>query len=1158
MIVKQIIGSGMTGAIRYVMGEGVEREQVRVGENVIHKTIGRKPPAANENESRVAWMSAQGFGAWQPQSRADVDLMRKIMEFSALPENQKYKTKICREDCLHLVLSWRVGETPNKEEMEKAAREALGVLGMEKARALFIAHDDTKHAHLHVIASRIDPETGRAYRDFHQSKKALQKWALEWERAHGNVQCLNREKRSQLADAIAKRDVNVIIDLMTQRKATFTENELDRALRRELDFTRAGMLKQEILSSSSLVQLYDRKLKAELPRFTTEKVRKAELSALDSAATLAASKSHGIEAAHKAAILEQFPTMNAEQRAAFERATGPEGLSIIVGKAGTGKSYTMRAIRQAYEAEGYRVLGLAPTGVVVEDMKRDGFKDARTLHSALFALKNGRDSWNRETLLMVDEAAMTGSPIAAELLRYAEEAGAKIIPVGDGGQLASIERGGLFSEFYDRHGAAELTQVLRQRDAEHKTAAEMLARGEFKDALDIFEKGGCLHWENHQEEARAALVEKWKRDSEADPVKSRFIFAFTNEDVRKLNEEIRAVRRERGELGEDHQFKTKDGIISVAEGDRIIFTTTNRKAGVINGVMGEVESIEEKFITIRPDNDRTKTITFCADTIDGFRHAYAGTIHKGQGRTFDDAYLYFSAHWKDAASYVALTRHRFNVSLFASYEVAENTADLARLMARHDDNRASVAFATAEDLALERQQQRQQYDRAAAQVTEPTLAPHHPPPPPPDKQPKPEVTPPAPERRPDSVIPRDRTPHATHGEDAHQVEQAADPRGDQQRKVEVSPVVSFLEQVKAAVSPVVSFWEQVKAAQNAEAGWLAKVEAERKAAVQNAEAGWLAKIEADREAVVQNAEVGFLPKIEADRQAKVEAERKAAAQKAEADRQAKIEAERRAAAQRAEAERQAKVEAERKAAAQKAEADRQAKIEAERRAAAQKAEADRLAKVEAERKAAAQKAEAERQAKIEAERKAAAQKAEADRLAKIEADRKTAAQKAEAERQAKVEAERKAAAQKSEPTKAPVKAAPVMSSEEQRRAAALRDWQSQFQPTPTFAPEWIGAKTAQAAPMSSKADSLNAAKEVASVAAAPVLKAAESLAGAIIDILSPTPPPTPEQIKAMNKASAEQAEAARKAAALREWQEQKRQEAIENELDRHYGRERKR
>ena len=133
-----------------------------------------------------------------------------------------------------------------------------------------------------------------------------------------------------------------------------------------------------------------------------------------------------------------------------------------------------------------------------------------------------------------------------------------------------------------------------------------------------------------------------------------------------------------------------------------------------------------------------------------------------------------------------------------------------------------------------------------------------------------------------------------------------------------------------------------------------------------------------------------------------------------------------------------------------------------------------------------------------------------------------------------------------------------MSSEEQRRAAALRDWQSQFQPTPTFAPEWIGAKTAQAAPMSSKADSLNAAKEVASVAAAPVLKAAESLAGAIIDILSPTPPPTPEQIKAMNKASAEQAEAARKAAALREWQEQKRQEAIENELDRHYGRERKR
>ena len=53
-----------------------------------------------------------------------------------------------------------------------------------------------------------------------------------------------------------------------------------------------------------------------------------------------------------------------------------------------------------------------------------------------------------------------------------------------------------------------------------------------------------------------------------------------------------------------------------------------------------------------------------------FRHGYAGTIYKGQGRTLDQTYLYHSEHWRSAASYVALTRHRDKAELF----VASNTA----------------------------------------------------------------------------------------------------------------------------------------------------------------------------------------------------------------------------------------------------------------------------------------------------------------------------------------------------------------------------------------------------------------------------------------------------------------------------------------------------
>ena len=74
----------------------------------------------------------------------------------------------------------------------------------------------------------------------------------------------------------------------------------------------------------------------------------------------------------------------------------------------------MAAIRKAYEAKGDKVIGLAPTNAVAQDMGRDGFARATTIHSELFAVKNGRTAWNSRTVLMVDEAAMIDKQYATE------------------------------------------------------------------------------------------------------------------------------------------------------------------------------------------------------------------------------------------------------------------------------------------------------------------------------------------------------------------------------------------------------------------------------------------------------------------------------------------------------------------------------------------------------------------------------------------------------------------------------------------------------------------------------------------------------------------------------------------------------------------------
>jgi hypothetical protein len=118
------------------------------------------------------------------------------MEFDA--QNQLSRTKRCEYDCVHLSLGWRPGEVPSREQMEEAAQAALKSLGMENAKAIFAAHNDEDYSHLHIVASKINPATGRAY-DLKQSQIKLSKWAEQYERDHGGIVCTRRVEAIQAA-----------------------------------------------------------------------------------------------------------------------------------------------------------------------------------------------------------------------------------------------------------------------------------------------------------------------------------------------------------------------------------------------------------------------------------------------------------------------------------------------------------------------------------------------------------------------------------------------------------------------------------------------------------------------------------------------------------------------------------------------------------------------------------------------------------------------------------------------------------------------------------------------------------------------------------------------------------------------------------------------
>lgn len=95
-------------------------------------------------------------------------------------------------------------------------------------------------------------------------------------------------------------------------------------------------------------------------------------------------------------------------------------------------------------------------------------------------------------------------------------------------------------------------------------------------------------------------------------------------------------------------------------------------------------------------------MSWSAGDFDGFRHGYAGTIYKGQGKTLDRTYLYHTEHRRSAASYVAPTQQRESAQVFVARETARDVGQVARQMARGEVRSASIAWATPEELAAAR------------------------------------------------------------------------------------------------------------------------------------------------------------------------------------------------------------------------------------------------------------------------------------------------------------------------------------------------------------------------------------------------------------------------------------------------------------------------
>ena len=470
---------------------------------------------------------------------------------------------------------------------------------------------------------------------------------------------LHNADRQEQARQITERP-EIILDKITATQAVFSRRDIAAELNRYIDDAGQfqGLLAK--LENSPLLVEMEPANGRDPAKFSTREMIDTERGMVECAERLARAGRHGVSGPITNAAIDGAGTLSAEQQNAVRHVLKPGSLAVVIGDAGTGKSFSMKVAREAWQAQGFNVRGAALAGKAADELQAGSGIESRTLASLEFAWKNGKDKLTSRDVLVIDEAGMIGSRQLGRVLKAAEQAGAKVVLLGDDKQLAAIEAGAAFRGVVQHVGAAEITEVRRQKEAWARAAGQELARGSVADGLAAYAERGHVQIHDSREAAREALAAAYVGDQGKG---SQIILAHSNADVQALNQAVRDARKERGELAGSARFVTERGGREFAAGDRIVFLKNDRDLGVKNGTLGTVERAENGRLAVRLDSGEMRE--FSAEQYAAVDHGYAVTIHKAQGVTVDRAYLLATPGMDRSLAYVGMTRHREAATLFA-------------------------------------------------------------------------------------------------------------------------------------------------------------------------------------------------------------------------------------------------------------------------------------------------------------------------------------------------------------------------------------------------------------------------------------------------------------------------------------------------------------
>jgi len=344
-------------------------------------------------------------------------------------------------------------------------------------------------------------------------------------------------------------------------------------------------------------------------------------------------------------------------------ATSGARLQLAIAPAGSGKTTAMRALAGAWRDGGGDVLGLAPSAAAAAQLGTQIDTHTDTLALLTHALTTGRrlPDWagriGPTTLVIIDEAGMADTLTLDQVVTFVFDRGASVRLIGDDQQLAAIGAGGVLRDIATRHGALQLSELVRFADPAEGAASLALRSGD-PEALGFYLDQRRIHV-GDQATCVDQLFGAWATDR-SDGLDA-LMLAPTRDLVADLNS--RAQTHLHPHLDGPH-MQLADGTTAVV-GD-VIITRTNDRRLAVTGTDWVKNGDRWTITALHPDGSLTARHTRHHHPVRlpaGYVTAsvelgYACTIHAAQGVTADTMHGLLAGTETRQQLYTMLTRGR--------------------------------------------------------------------------------------------------------------------------------------------------------------------------------------------------------------------------------------------------------------------------------------------------------------------------------------------------------------------------------------------------------------------------------------------------------------------------------------------------------------------